>query len=202
MKNIIPAEVVENRIFLVRKRKVMLDSHLAELYGVSTSALNQAVKRNRDRFPADFMFQLNKDEADAMWSQTVTTSEEGNNPKAQNVILNRSQFVTGSQKHRDPKFLPYVFTEQGVAMLSSVLHSKRAVQVNILIMRTFVKLREIMATHIELAQKIESLESKYAKHDKYIQAIFKLIKDLLEPEIKAKKEKSPMGFHMVPKKRN
>lgn len=170
MKNIIPAEVVESRIFLVRKRKVMLDSHLAELYGVTTKALNQAVKRNRDRFPADFMFQLTKIEAEEFLRSQFVTSSQANE-------ISRSQFVT--LKHgKNIKYLPYVFTEQGVAMLSSILKSSRAVQVNILIMRTFVKLREIMATHIDLAQKIESLESKYAKHDKHIQAIFKLIKDL------------------------
>jgi hypothetical protein len=178
MKNIIPTEVVENRIFLVRKRKVMLDSHLAELYGVTTGALNEAVKRNLKRFPPDFMFQLNEAE----------------------TPLLISQFAISKTGRGGRRTLPYVFTEQGVAMLSTVLHSERAVQVNILIMRTFVNLREIMATHIELAQKIESLESKYAKHDKHIQAIFQLIKNLLEPQIKAEKEKPPMGFYMPPKK--
>ena len=165
----------------------MLDMHLAKLYGVSTKVLNQAVKRNRDRFPVDFIFQLTKGEADAMWSQIVTTSH----------VLNRSQTVTGSQKHRNPDFLPYAFTEQGVAMLSSVLRSKRAVQVNIMIMRTFVKLREIMATHAGLARKIDELEQKYSKHDRHIQAIFRIIKQLLEPPpepIDPEPEKPPIGF--------
>src|ERR1700735_1014938 len=143
MKNIIPIEAVENKIFLVRKRKVMLDMNLAALYGVSTGALNQAVKRNWNRFPADFMFQLDEKEFTNLISQSVISSYGGR------------------------RKLPYAFTEQGVAMLSSVLKSERAAQVNIMIMRAFVKLREIMATHIDLAYKIESLETQYAKHDKY-----------------------------------
>jgi hypothetical protein len=113
----------------------MLDSDLAKLYEVSTKAFNQAVKRNRNRFPEDFMFRL--------------ASEE----------LNRSQFVTGSQKHRDPRYPPYAFTEHGVAMLSSVLGSDRAIQMNILIIRAFLKLRELLATHKDLARKMEHLET-------------------------------------------
>lgn len=151
----------------------MLDTHLAELYGVSTKALNQAVKRNPGRFPADFMFQFTSSEVRA---------------------LSRSQFVTGSQRHRDPRALPYAFTEQGVAMLSSVLRSKCAVEVNILIMRVFVKLREMMALHQELAQKVEDLERKYNKHDDNIQSIFTAIKELLaSPEGPQEKEKE-LGF--------
>jgi hypothetical protein len=182
MENIIPVGIVENKIFLIRKRKVMLDSHLAELYGVTTKALNQAVKRNRDRFPADFMFQLNEEEFTNWKSQIVTS-----NPATK----------MGLRK------LSYAFTEQGVAMLSSVLKSKRAVQVNIMIMRTFVKLREIKSTHTELAQKIEDLETKYTGHDTHIQLIFNIIKDLLgsppeEPTepTRPEPEKPPIGFHI------
>jgi hypothetical protein len=131
------------------------------------------------------MFQLTKAEAEGMWSQFVTTYHGPN----------RSQIVTGSQKHRNPDFLPYAFTEQGIAMLSSVLKSKRAVQVNIMIMRTFVKLREIMATHAELARKIEEMERKYGEHDRHIQKIFKIIKELLEPPpAEPEAEGAPMGF--------
>jgi|GEM_PF-790039 len=118
--SLIPGERIERAILLIRGQKVLLDSDLAELYGVETKALNQAVKRNLARFPADFMFRLNRHE----------TRE-----------LNRSQIVTGSQKHRDPRFPPYAFSEQGVAMLSSVLRSERAVAVNIEIMRAFVRVR-------------------------------------------------------------
>src|SRR3954467_10112346 len=129
-KPLIPIERIERQILFLRGHKVMLDAELAKLYGVPTKALNQAVRRNLDRFPQDFMFRLSvKDVAS----------------------LNRSQIVTGSQRHRDPRQAPYAFTEQGVAMLSTVLRSKRAVQVNIEIMRAFVRLREWMSTHAELA---------------------------------------------------
>lgn len=141
MKDIIPLELIEKSIYLVRGQKVMLDRDLAELYGVETRALNQAVRRNSDRFPADFMFSLSRKE-----------------------IVNISQIVISSEGKKDTlKFSKnvFVFTEQGVAMLSSVLNSARAVQVNIAIMRTFVKLREMMATHKDLARKLEELEKKY-----------------------------------------
>jgi len=134
-------QIIHQKILVIRGQKVMLDFDLAELYEVQTKALNQAVKRNIDRFPEDFMFQL-------------TTKEwQG--------LSNRSQIVTGSQKHRESKSLPYAFTEQGVAMLSSVLRSSKAVQTNIIIMRTFVMLRRYALTYEELAQKIEELEAKY-----------------------------------------
>lgn len=151
------AASIERRIFLIRGQKVMLDSDLAELYRVATKAFNQGVKRNLARFPKDFMFRLTIKEAENLRSQIVTSN-------------------WGGRRH-----LPYVFTEQGVAMLSSVLHSERAVQVNIAIMRAFVKLREILTTHRELAQKIEELERKYRQHDTKIQAVFDAIRQLLEP---------------------
>lgn len=156
----IPIEVIERRIMLLRGRKVMLDTDLAELYQVPTKALNQAVKRNLDRFPEDFMMKLSREEA----------------------LLLRSQIVTlAGGRGKYPKYAPYAFTEQGVAMLSSVLKSKRAIHVNIVIMRAFVKLREIMATHKDLAHKIDALERKYQEHDKELQIVFKAIKKLLEP---------------------
>ena len=136
----------------------MLDSDLAELYGVLTKALNQAVSRNKDRFPHDFMFRLNAKEV---------------------AGLNRSQFVTGSQKHRDPRSLPYVFTEHGILMLSSVLRSERAVLVNIAIMRAFLRLREILASHKDLAGKLEEMEKKY---DSQFRVVFKAIRELMKPE--------------------
>jgi hypothetical protein len=159
----------------------MLDMHLAELYGVTTKALNQAVKRNRKRFPAEFMFQLTEIEAETMRSQIVTL-EKG--------------------RGRYSKYLPYAFTEQGVAILSSVLKSDRAIQVNILIMKTFVKIRELMATHIDLARKIEELDKKHGEHDQKIQAILKIIKKLLAPpeSTEPEPEKPPMGFYMPPTK--
>lgn len=198
MPTIIPAEIVESRIFLIRGQKVMLDMHLAELYGVTTKVLNQAVKRNRDRLPGDFMFQLTESEDKAMRSQIVTASEP--NQRAGS----RSQSVTLKQK-RNITHRPYAFTEQGVAMLSSVLRSKRAVRVNILVMRTFVKIRELMATHIELARKIEELELKYGSHDQAILIITEIMKKMTEraPEPQEpdepEEEKPPIGFYM-PKK--
>ncbi len=164
--NLIPQEVIENKILLIRGRKVMLDRELALLYGVETRALNQAVKRNINRFPEDFMFKLTNDEATA---------------------LSRSQFVT-LKRGQNIKYLPYVFTENGVAMLSSVLNSERAIEVNIQIMRTFTKIREILSTHKELAHKLAQLERKIEKHDDEIKLIFNTIRQLMiPPETKKKK---------------
>ena len=164
-------ERIERRIYFIRSQKVMLDFELAELYQVSTKALNQAVRRNLDRFPNDFMFRLGKDEVHE---------------------LNRSRIVTGSQRHRDPRYPPYAFTEQGVAMLSSVLRSKRAVHVNIAIMRAFVRLRELLATHQELAEKIQALERKDAEQDAQFQVVFDAIRKLMEPP--PDKPKRSIGF--------
>ena len=158
----VAVEVIATRIMEMRGKKVILDKDLAKLYGVKTKRLNEQVKRNIRRFPDDFMFQITREEADSLRSQIATL---------------KTQAIRGH--HR--KYLPYVFTEQGVAMLSSVLHSERAIQVNILIMRAFTKLREILLTHKELAVKIEALEKKYAEHDQTIKAIFEAIKQLLQP---------------------
>jgi hypothetical protein len=171
-------ETVERKIHLIRGQKVMLDSDLAELYEVETRVLNQAVRRNLSRFPEDFMFQLTEAEA-------------------QNL---RSHIVTSNRKHGGRRYLPYVFTEQGVAMLSSVLRSERAVQVNIAIMRAFVKLRELMNTHAELAQKIEAMERQYGAHDKQIGLIFELIKRLLQPPDSGPlPPRKPIGFRPAKK---
>ena len=148
---------IESKIFLIRGKKVMLDRDLAELYGVDTKVLNQSVKRNRERFPVDFMFQLTEMESDAFLRSQIVTLK--------NSSL-RSHFVTskrGGQRYRS-----YAFTEQGVAMLSSVLNSKRAIQVNIQIIRTFTKLRELIASNRELRLKIEKLENKYDQRFKVV----------------------------------
>ncbi|MGI8836652.1 MAG: ORF6N domain-containing protein [Pyrinomonadaceae bacterium] len=170
----VPIERVERVILLIRGQKVMLDSDLAALYEVTTAALNQAVRRNRERFPDDFMFQL-----------TLHETEE----------LNRSQIVIGSQKHRDPRFRPYAFTEQGVAMLSSVLRSNRAALVNIAIMRTFVTLRQMLASNAELAQKLEGLEKKY---DANFRVVFDAIRQLMMPPEPKRKQ---IGFTRATKKK-
>ncbi len=166
MKELIPVETIERKIYVVRGHKVMLDSGLAELYEVETKVLLQAVKRNIERFPEDFMFQLNDQE-----------------------FMNlRSQIVTSSSGHGGRRYLPFVFTEQGVAMLSSVLNSARAVQVNIAIMRTFVKLRQMLASNAELARKLAALERKY---DSQFKMVFDAIRQLMEPPEKKKRE---IGF--------
>jgi len=161
MQAIVPAEIIEQKILLIRGKKVMLDKDLAGLYGVETFNLNKAVKRNIERFPEDFMFQL--------------TSEE-----FKNLI-----FHFGISSWGGTRKCPYAFTENGVAMLSSVLNSKRAIQVNIQIMRTFTKLKEMIATHKDLQKKIEDMEKKY---DHQFKVVFDAIKQLLaKPEPKKKK---------------
>lgn len=170
--NVIPAEIIENMIFLIRGKKVMIDRHIAGLYDVKAIALRQQVKRNQERFPEDFCFQLTKDEVDFLVSQNVIPSLRS---------------LGGS--------FPYAFTEQGVAMLSSVLNSGRAIQVNIAIMRTFTKLREMMATHKELRQKIEEMEKKY---DGQFQVVFTAIKELFGKFNEPEKPKGKIGFHPHP----
>lgn len=178
MSKSIAVEVIATRILGIRGKKVMLDRDLAKLYGVAAKVLNQVVKRNIRRFPSDFMFQLSWEETESLRSQIVT-------------LDNTTTEISKRGKHI--KYLPYVFTEQGVAMLSSVLNSERAIEVNILIMRAFTKLREILLTHKELAAKIDALEKKYAEHDQTIKGIFEAIKQLLEPPVK---EKKIIGFHI------
>ena len=151
-------EVIERRILLIRGQKVILDFDLARLYEVETKVLLQAVKRNIGRFPDDFMFQLTESEFRGLRSQFVTSKGRGGR-----------------------RFLAYAFTEHGVAMLSSVLHSERAVQVNIAIIRTFVRIREFLSTHKDLARKLEDLERKYESHDGQIKAIFEAIRELMKP---------------------
>jgi hypothetical protein len=167
-------------VFLIRGEKVMFDADLAMLYGVEARALNQAVKRNRKRFPSDFMFQLTQKEYDVMRSQIVTTSDSKD--------LNSSQIVMSSRKHRGRTYRPHAFTEQGVAMLSSVLRSSRAVEVNIAIMRTFVQLRKLMDSNRDLARKIEALEKKY---DEQFGVVFEAIKRLIAPPNPPKRQ---IGF--------
>ena len=152
MKLALKPENIAQLVFFVRGEKVMFDADLAKLYGVSTKALNQGFRRNKQRFPADFVFQLSSTEYNDLKSQIVTSSARGTNL--------RSQIVTSSL-HGGRRRPPYVFTEQGLAMLSSVLRSARAVEVNIAIMRTFVQLRRLMDTNRDLARKIEALEKKY-----------------------------------------
>jgi hypothetical protein len=170
---------------------VILDFDLAALYGVTTKALNQAVKRNATRFPADFMFQLTSEETRSLRSQFMTTSRQV--VEREVSCTNWSQFVTSSSKHRGATYRPYAFTEQGVAMLSSVLNSERAVKVNIAIMRAFVKLREALETNREFARKFSELEKRIGKHDQDITAIIEAIRQLMAPPKTPRRE---IGFHV------
>lgn len=177
------AEKIAPLVHYLRHEKVIVDSDLAELYGIATKVLNQAAQRNLDRFPSDFMFQLSEDENADLMSRIVTPKNADSSLRSQFVTLKRGQ-------HR--KYLPYVFTEQGVAMLSSVLRSPRAVQVNIAIMRTFVQLRRLMDSNALLAEKIDALEEKYADHDQQFQLVFDAIKQLIAAPPHPTRE---IGFH-------
>jgi len=154
-QSLIPVERIEKAILLIRSKKVMLDADLAALYGVDTKVLVQAVKRNINRFPQDFMFQLSQEESAILRSQIVTSSDWGGR-----------------------RYPPYAFTEQGVAMLSSVLRSPRAIRVNIEIMRAFIRLRQMLASHVELARKLDALEKKY---DAQFKEVFEAIRQLMAP---------------------
>jgi len=167
MSNNISVDVVAAKIFLIRGKRVMLDKDLAKLYEVDTSQLTRQVRRNIDRFPTDFMFQLTREELQNLICQNGTSSWGGT------------------------RKLPYAFTEQGVAMLSGVLHSKRAIHVNIQIMRAFTQLRRMLLTNVDLRRKIEEIEKKY---DKQFLIVFKAIKELLEPP--PVKQKPPIGFRV------
>jgi phage regulator Rha-like protein len=169
VSDLIPVEAIANRIYLIRGTKVMLDRDLAELYGVEIRTLKQAVRRNIRRFPEDFMFELSKEEDDSLRSQTVTLKGRG----------------------QHAKYLSFAFTEQGVAMLSSILKSERAIEVNIAIMRAFVKMRELLSTNKKLAQKLGELEKRLTEHDENFRIVFEAIKQLLEADEKPKRK---IGF--------
>ncbi len=168
--SLIPSERIEQRIFVVRGQRVMLDSDLAELYGVTTKRLNEQVKRNFGRFPPDFAFQLTPDETEIL----------------------RSQFATSSWRHGGRRSLPYAFTEHGAIMLASVLNSERAVEASVFVVRAFVKLRSLLATHKEIAQKLTELERKLTGHDEDIKTLFVAIRQLMAPPDPKTKR---IGFH-------
>ena len=164
-RQIAPADSISNLIYLIRGQKVLLDKDIAVLYGVETKRLNERVKRNKNRFPHDFMFQLTKEEFTILKSQIATTSWGGR------------------------RTLPFAFTEQGIAMLSGILQSKQAIDVNISIMRTFVQLRSMLASHKELSKKLYALEKKY---DSNFKVVFDAIKEIMQPKIPEKKKQ--IGF--------
>lgn len=206
----LPEEILFRKIHRIRDQKVLLDVDLAELYGVETKRLKEAVRRNIERFPDDFMFELTSDEWQFLRSQIVTLDESDPTLRTQSASSDhsdktlRSQIVISneidtenlrsqiaSSNRGGTRYPPFAFTEQGVAMLSSVLNSKRAVEVNIQIMRVFVKMRQWVTNYAELLQKIETLETEQATASGHITQIYSLIKELLEPEFKNRK---PIGF--------
>jgi hypothetical protein len=180
MKELIPVEMIEKKILLIRGERVMLDADLSELYGVTTKRLNEQIKRNSDRFPADFAFQL--------------TSEEWDSLKELNNESNRSQIATGSQKHRDPRFLPWVFSEHGAIMAATVLNSKQAVAMSVYVVRTFIRLRQMLSTHKDLARKLVDMEKKY---DSQFKVVFDAIRQLMSPPVL---KKGKIGFRREPDK--
>ena len=177
---VVSEETIINKIYLIRGHKVMLDRDLAAMYGVETRVLNQAIKRNEKRFPADFMFQM--------------TSEELSNWKSQNVISNKEKMGL-----RKP---PNVFTEQGVAMLSSVLNSETAIEVNIQIIRTFTRIRQMLSEHTELRLEVEKIKKKLDNQDKNMEVVFQYLDELLEKKDQPKPERKSIGYKINPEKTN
>lgn len=171
---LVPLEHITRAILLVRGHKVLLDTELATLYGVPTKRLNEQVKRNAARFPQDFRFRLSSAETEA---------------------LNRSQIATGSQKHRDPRFPPYAFTEHGAIMAATILNSPRAIEMSVYVVRAFVQLRELLASNTELARRLDELEARIAKklatHDEAIAAMLAAIRELMNPPAPRRR---PIGF--------
>lgn len=167
---IVPVESIESRIFLIRGHKVMIDADLAELYGVTTKRLNEQVKRNQERFPDDFMFQLNAEEENDLRSRIAT-----------------SKTARGGRRYR-----PYAFTEHGAIMAASVLNSHRAIEVSVHVVRAFVKLREMLRSHTELAGKLAELEDRIQGHDDEIKVLIEAIRELMEPPAEPGKR---IGFH-------
>lgn len=185
--SLVPVEAIQQRILVMRGHRVMLDADLAVLYEVPTGNLVRAVKRNIDRFPDDFMFQLDVDEFEALRSQSGIAS--GDMPAQSENLIFHSGISSGWGGRRTP---PFAFTEHGVAMLSSVLRSKRAVTVNIEIVRAFVLLRQLLATHVDLARKLDALEGRVGTHDAQITQIIEAIRQLMEPP--PPKPKRQIGF--------
>ena len=202
----LPPEPVESLIVPVRRQRVILDTDLARIYGVPTKALNQAVKRNAGRFPADFVFQLTEKEARevaAMRSQIVTLNDKQSSENAQPVGVvadapNRSQIVTGSHKHRDPRFRPFAFTEHGAIMAATVLNSPQAVQMSLFVVRAFVKMREVLTHNKALADKLAELERKLTSrvdvHERAIVVILRELRELMNPQPRPEPARKPIGF--------
>ena len=179
---------IEQMIMTVRGQRVILDADLARIYGVPTRRLNEQVRRNADRFPPDFVFNLTEQEVEDLKSQIATSS----------AGLNRSQFATGSQRHRDPRFIPFAFTEHGVLMAANVLRSKRAVQMSVFVVRAFIRMRQMLIEQRDLSRKLAALEkeltAKINVHETAINEMFRQIKRLLSPPSEPEPPKKRIGF--------
>jgi hypothetical protein len=184
---LLAVEAIASRIIVLRGERVLLDADLATLYAVTTKALNQAVKRNAGRFPSDFAFQLTAEEAANLRSQIVTSNPQVPDPKGDNA--NRSQIVTASQKHRDLRFRPWVYTEHGALMVANLLRGERAVQTSVYVVRAFVQLRQMVATNKDLARRLDEMEARY---DRQFKSVFDAIRELMTPPVP--KPRRRIGF--------
>jgi hypothetical protein len=189
MKNELPP------IHVIRRQRVMLDSDLARLYVVPTSRLNEAVKRNADRFPADFRFQLTREEYARLISQIAISSSEAADSQAEE--LNSSQFAMSSRKHRGAAYLPWAFTEHGALMAATVLSSPRAVQMSLFVVRAFVQMREELQAHATVFKRLAEIDKKLVTHDVILRDVYEKLRPLLNPPVVPRKE---MGFHTLLKK--
>jgi hypothetical protein len=180
-------------IHSVRGQRVVLDSDLAALYGVPTRRLNEAVKRNIDRFPSDFRFQLTREENGRLISQIVISNAQ---PAEQPTVApNRSQFATGSSRHRDPRFLPFAFTEHGALMAATVLNSPQAVRMSLYVVRAFVRMREELLTNAVIFKRLAQIDKKLLEHDVVLQDVVEKLLPLLNPPAEEEKPKPRIGFH-------
>jgi len=180
---IIPSSNIEKKIMLIRGQKVILDSDLAAMYGATTKRLNEQVKRNKNRFPSDFMFQLTAHEVINLKCQFGTSNHDNN----------RSQFATSSQKHRDPRFLPYAFTEHGAIMAANVLNSRQAVQMSVFVVRAFIKMREQLLNRSEMEKRLAEIEKTLMGHDTALRDLYQKIRPLLLPPPEPPRKQ--IGFH-------
>ncbi len=178
--------LLEPLIFAIRGRRVMLDADLAQLYGASTRRFNEAFRRNRRRFPGDFVFQLTQSEYSGLLSRLGSSDSQSDEP-------NRSQFATGSQKHRDPRFRPWAFTEHGALMAANILHSERAVQMSVYVIRAFVRLREQVAANTAILRRLAEIDQTLLQHDAALRDIYRKLLPLLQPP--PDPPKRSIGFH-------
>lgn len=192
-EEIVPVEIIENKIFLIRGQKVMIDKDIAQLYGVETKSLNRQVRRNIDRFPSDFMFQMTQEEAENLRCQigTLNPVNKKENLRCQIGTANLRSQIVALKQGEHYKYMPYAFTEHGILMLSSVLRSPRAIQVNIAIMRAFIKFRLMISESKEIARKLELLEKRVFKHDSDIR---ELVRDIRRLTIVKTEKTGKMGF--------